>query len=453
MRARGPLRRSGFRYLLVGQGVSALGDWMGTIAFMALALELTGSPTAVGGILTLRLLPAAIGGPLATRAVNKWDRRRTMMTMDAVRVGLIALVPLVRALWWIYLWAFLVEVASIVFLPARDASIPDLVDAEDLPLANGMILGSSFGTIPLGAAAFAAVAALPFADLFGRPLALVFWVDAGTYLVSLACIARLTMLGRPSGVSPEADQVNFREAFRIPLVRTVLPAIGSVALGLGALFSLGIVFVQNVLHASDTDFGVLIALFGVGAALGLGVLWLRRGRDPVHETRLGVAAIGGVITVFSLASTVWIAFIGATAFGAAAAFALSSGMGALQSRLVGNTRVVAFAVFHVVIRLALGVAAVAAGLAGDLLGDVKWPWVGRLEPSRVVLLCSGLLVLAVSSLVREHSLPEVQTETTPPIVARTDTGADTEAPAPETSQPGTGEPGTRPPETSQEATA
>ena len=68
MRARGPLRRSGFRYLLVGQGVSALGDWMGTIAFMALALELTGSPTAVGGILTLRLLPAAIGGPLATHA-------------------------------------------------------------------------------------------------------------------------------------------------------------------------------------------------------------------------------------------------------------------------------------------------------------------------------------------------------------------------------------------------
>ena len=30
-------RRRGFRTLLVGQGVSALGDWMGTIAFMALA--------------------------------------------------------------------------------------------------------------------------------------------------------------------------------------------------------------------------------------------------------------------------------------------------------------------------------------------------------------------------------------------------------------------------------
>ena len=121
-----------------------------------------------------------------------------------------------------------------------------------------------------------------------------------------------------------------------------------------------------------------------------------------------------MISVFSLAGNVWLAFLGATAFGAAAAFALSSGMGALQSRLEGNTRVLAFASFHVVIRLALGIAAVAAGLAGDLLSDVKWPYVGTLEPSRVVLLCSGLLVLAVSPLVREHAEAP---ETTPEAAA------------------------------------
>src|SRR5688500_4850400 len=84
------VRRKGFRDLLIGQTVSGLGDWMGTVAFMALALELTGSPTAVGGVLVLRLLPAAIGGPLAARAVRSWDRRRTMLAMDAVRAGIIA---------------------------------------------------------------------------------------------------------------------------------------------------------------------------------------------------------------------------------------------------------------------------------------------------------------------------------------------------------------------------
>jgi MFS family permease len=404
------VRRRGFRDLLVGQGVSALGDWMGTVAFMALALELTGSPAAVGGILTLRLLPAVVGGPLAARAVRHWDRRTTMLAMDLLRAGLIAAVPLVRAVWWVYVLAFAVEVASIVFLPARDASIPDLVDDVDLPTANGLVLGSSYATIPLGAAAFALVAAFPGSSPLDRPFALVFWIDALTFLVSYACIRRLTMLGRRTVEATPEEPVHFVAGFRIPLVRAVLPAAASVALGLGALFSLGIVFVREVLDASNTQFGVLIALFGVGAVGGLGMLQLRRGRDPLVETRLGLAVIGAVVAGFSLAGSLALAFLGAVGFGAAAAFTLASGMGALQSRLDGDRRVVAFAVFHVVIRVALGVAAVGAGIAGDVLGVVRWPLLGDLEPSRVVLLCSGLLILGSSVLVREHADPVIGSE-------------------------------------------
>ena len=398
------VRRPGYRDLLVGQGVSSLGDWMGTVALMALVLELTNSPIAVGGILTLRLLPAALAGPLAAGAALRWDRRRTMLAMDATRAVMIALVPLVRGLWWVYLWGFLIEVASIVFLPARDASIPDLVASDDeLPLANGLILGTSYGSIPIGAALFAAVAALPF-EVDHRPFALVFFIDALTFLVSFFCIARLTQLGKPHAAADDVDsEAGFLGAFRIPLVRAVMPAALSVALGLGALFSLGIVFVHDVLHASDSGFGVLIALFGVGAAVGLFVLQRFPHGDLLVRTRFGVAYIGAVIAVFSLASALWIAWFGAIAFGAGAAYALSAGMGAIQSRLDGRQRVLAFAAFHVVLRVGLGISAIGAGIAGDLLADVHWPLVGTLEPSRVVLLCAGVLVLLSSLLVR---LPE-----------------------------------------------
>lgn len=398
------VRRGGFRDLLVGQSVSSLGDWMGTVAFMALALELTDSPTAVGGILTLRLLPAAVGGPLAARAIRHWDRRRTMLMMDAARAAIIASVPIVRELWWVYLCAVLLEVASLVFLPARDASIPDLVAPADLPLANGLVLGASYGSIPLGAALFAGVAALPFADVLDRPFTLVFWVDAATFLVSFFFIARLHTLQAPIGDAPPPESVRFREAFRIPLVRAVMPAAAAVALGLGALFSMGIVFVRTVLDASDTDFGVLIALFGVGAAGGLVCLRLREGGDTLRDTRVGVASIGAIVGGFSLTSSVGLAFAGALLFGAAAAFTLASGMGALQSALDGHQRVLAFAAFHVVIRLALGVAAVGAGLVGDLLGDMHSSAVGSLEPARVVLLGSGLVVLLASIWVRVRAV-------------------------------------------------
>jgi predicted MFS family arabinose efflux permease len=396
------VRRPGYRDLLVGQAVSGLGDWMGTVAFMALTLQITGSPAAVGGILALRLLPAAIGGPLAARAALRWDRRRTMLTMDATRAAMIALVPFVRALWWIYLWAFLVEVASLVFLPARDASIPDVVDNDDLPLANGLILGSSYGSIPLGAAAFAAVAALPGADFANRPFALVFFIDALTFLVSFAFIAHAVDLAGPAVTTDPDEEVGFRRAFRIPLVRAIMPAAAAVALGLGALFSLGIVFVREVLDASDAEFGWLIALFGAGAVLGVAALQRFQDGDALLRTRSGVVCIGMIVAVFSLAPTLWVAFLGAVGFGAAAAYTLAAGMGALQSRLDGPDRVLAFAAFHVIIRSGLALAAVGAGLAGDLLGSVRWPAVGRLEPSRVVLLCSGLLVILSAIAVRER---------------------------------------------------
>ena len=75
-------------------------------------------------------------------------------------------------------------------------------------------------------------------------------------------------------------------------------------------------------------------------------------------------------------------------------------MGAIQSRLDGRDRVLAFAAFHVVLRVGLAVSAIGAGIAGDLLADVRWPVVGTLEPTRVVLLCAGLLVALSSLLVR-----------------------------------------------------
>ncbi len=413
------LRPSGFRTLLVGQGVSALGDWMGTFAFMALVYGQSQSPTAVGGILALRLLPAALGGPLAARAASRWDRRRTMVSMDVLRAGMVALVPLVRGIWWVYLWAFLIEVGSLVFLPARDASIPELVDEDDLQLANGLVLGSSYGTIPLGAGVFAIIAALPGSELFGRPLALVFWLDALTFIVSALMISRLTMLARRVGRSSdttigvgEQATVRFRDAFSIPLVRAVMPATVAVALGLGALFSLGIDFVRKVLHASDAEFGVLVVLFGVGAAIGLALLQRAHEVDQLRATRVGVAALGAIVAGFSLAPHIGIAFAGAVAFGGAAAWTLAAGMGTLQSFLDGQERILAFAAFHIVIRSGLALAAVGAGAAGELVQRVRWPVVGTLEPSRLVLFCSGLLVVMSSSRVRRRTTPAPVTPAT-----------------------------------------
>jgi dTMP kinase len=372
---------------MIGQSVSSLGDWLGTIALIALVLEVTGSSTAVGGILVLRLLPSLVAGPLVTRLVGRWSRRRTMLAMDLARAVVVALIPVLDALWWIYLWAFVLEVAGLVFLPARDASIPDLVESEDLSLANGLVLASSYATIPLGAALFGLAGAVAA----GRAgITLAFGIDAVTFLVSYLLIRRIAGLhaARPVGEPP----TNFTAAFRLPLVRTFAPAILVATLGLGALFSIGIVFVREVLGASEAQFGVLIALFGVGAAGGLGLLRVLA-PDSLSAVRYGLLTQGIVIATMSLAPNLGLVFLGAALFGAATSVTVTASMSALQELLADSDRVAGFAAFHVLVRIGLSISAIGAGVAADVVSGVRWPGVGSLPPARIVLLGAGVTVL------------------------------------------------------------
>jgi len=371
---------------------------MGTVALMALVLQLTDSATAVGGVLVLRLAPTVVAGPVAARLVTRWSRRRIMLAMDAVRIPAVAVLPWVTSLWWIYLWAFVVELAGMVFLPARDASIPDLVDGDDdLAVANGLVLGTSYGMIPVGAGLFALVAALGGSAGGVEVARLVFAVDAATFAVSFVAIARLPELGTTAAGDDGAAGGRFVDALRLPIVRRLAPMAAVVAFGLGALFSLGIVWVREVLGATETQFGLLVACFGVGA--GGGLLVLRRiHRRDLRTVTTALVVQGGVIATMSLAPTIGFALLGALAFGGLSALVLALAMELLQDALGDRERVLAFTVFHVVIRGGLALAAVGAGVADDLLDEVTWPLVGHLASTQVVLLSSGLLVVLVAAI-------------------------------------------------------
>ena len=395
------LHRPGYRRLLIGQAVSALGDWMGTVALMAIVFDLTDSAAAVGVILVLRLAPAGLAAPIAAGVARRWDRRRIMLTTDLLRAGIVALVPLVRAAWWVYVWAFLLEVANLVFLPARDASVPDLIDHEEhLPTANGLVFGSSYGSIPLGAAAFAGLTSLPLPRgtwLAHHQGALALWLDALTYLVSFAFIRKLDVLGPAGGPERAGEQGEggrFLAALRLPVVRAVLPATAAAMGGVGALFSLGIVFVRQVLQATTVQFGFLVALFGVGGMAGWAWLqFAKGGRAGLPAVRLGVGGMGVVLAAMSLASTIVLADLAAVPFGMAAATALIAGITYLQESLDEEQRVLGLAAYHVVVRVGMSAAAIVAGLLAQVLPSVRLPLTGELKPPALVLFVAGLLMV------------------------------------------------------------
>ncbi len=405
------LRQRDFQLLLTGQTVSALGDWMGTFALMYFVLELSGSTTAVGGVLVLRLLPSAVGGPIAARVVARWNRRQVMLTSDLVRAGMAVALPLIPLLAWVYSWAFAIELVGLAFLPARDAAIPALIRRENdddkgddtgtLALANGFTMGTSYGMIPVGAGFFGLILlGAQHAGWNGHwKYVVIFWIDAVTYLVSYWAVRQIRGLeSRSPAQQSEEHNARFVDALRLPLVRGVLPAVTVVALGLGSLFSLGVVFVRGVLKAGPVGFGALIACFGVGAAIGLMALRKRGRRDLLMQVRLGTAAQGIVIALMGLiASLVW-AFLGAVLFGAAATTALIGGITYLQENHSGVRRNLALTAFHSTLRFGLSVAALGAGVAADLVGTVRLAGFS-LAPAQTILIGSGLVVLGGSLLV------------------------------------------------------
>lgn len=414
MGLREQLNKRDFRRLIIGQTVSSFGDWMGTLALMYFVLELSDSTTAVGGVLVLRLLPSALGAPVAARVVTRWRRRSVLMWSTLVQTGMAVALPVVPWLAWVYFWAFMIEVAGLIFLPARDASIPFLVEDEEnrhdtgtLEIANGITMATSYGMIPVGAGAFGLI--LYVSEHIGLEgswrYVLVFWLDALTYLACYFAIRSIPDLGpgpaerrEVERSEQEASSRGFLAALRLPVVRGVLPGVAVVSLGLGALFSLGVVFVRNVLTAGPVGFGTLVVLFGVGALVGLLIIH-RAVRNLMTQIRVGTAAQGVTITVMAvLGSAPW-AFAGAVVFGASATSALVGGITYLQEALSGVNRNLALTAFHAVLRFGLALAALVSGIAADLLREAGASPLG-LAPGQFVLAASGLVVLLGTFFIR-----------------------------------------------------
>jgi dTMP kinase len=376
-----------FRLLLTGHGISSLGDWVATFGLMFFVRDLTRGSSiqglAISGILGFRILPALIAAPIASSVTDRFDRRRTMITADLTRAGLIALVPFTPNLAAVYAIAFALEGMSLIFLPARDALVPNIVPRRRLAGANAAIMLLQWGTIPLAGALVVASQAGTQA-LVGTPVigflarqrhALPFFFDAATFLVSAWAIAWLPAeLGRitrkiidPDGNPFHVMRTDMGQGSRFLLSdrgrRNMVIGLALATAAGGALFALGIPYVKTTLHASDSIFGALIALWGVGMAIGAFVAQ----RSPLREAdlfRLGLGGAGVILIVMALIPHPWLALVVSIGFGAGLSVSMVLGITVAQRTappdLIGRV----MAAIHVLIRICLiGGSVLVGGLA------------------------------------------------------------------------------------------
>jgi dTMP kinase len=282
---RGVLRVAAFRRLWTALSLSSLGDWLGLLALTALAPRLAddgyaAANLAIAGVFILRLAPAILVGPLGGVVADRLDRRWTMVVCDVARFALFLSIPLVGTLWWLLTATLLIEVASLLWIPAKEATLPNLVPKERLETANQLSLFTTYGSAPVAAAIFAGLALL--SGILDNPVPaidqveLALYVNAATFLVSAATIARLTDIPSRDVTAAAARGTSVWRTLvegwtfvgRTPLVRgLVLGMLGAFAAG-GAVIGLARTFVTD-LGGGDPGYGLLFGTVFLGLALGM----------------------------------------------------------------------------------------------------------------------------------------------------------------------------------------
>lgn len=316
-----------FFRLWIAMVCSALGDWLGFLAIADLAARLGGASSgalAVGFVFMARMLPGLLFGAVLGVVVDRFDRKTVMVSCDIGRALVLVSLPFVDSVLGLIVASLLLELLTLAWQPAKEASVPHLVPQSHLATANSLSVVAAYGTFPLAAALFALLATfgesaqggVAAALRFGQEGTLGFYVDGLTFLLSAAVISTLLLprrakrrpaaagAGALSGLT--AAWVDLKEGWSFiatnPVVRAVNVGLATGLIGGGMLVPLGKIFIDRVLGAGSAGFGLFLTVLGVGVAGGVVVVSVAQQRLPKAKV-FASAVFGAGVCLFAATST------------------------------------------------------------------------------------------------------------------------------------------------------
>jgi len=309
------LKNRNFFLLWLGQIISQIGDRLGQMALIAFVyLRAPGSTIEIAKILSFTIIPVFLIGPIAGVYVDRWDRRRTMYTCDFLRMILVFIIPFflfyIKSSIPIYFLVFIIFCIGRFFVPAKMSIIPDLVEKNDLLMANSLVHTTGMIAAILG---------------FGISGVLVEWMGAksGFYLDSSSFLISGTLIfliaKRASAkinlrrVSREIVEVirksvyqELKEGILYFMKKKDIRFTAGITFilwsALGAVYVVLIAFVQKTLHSATKDLGFLIMFLGIGLFIG-SLIYGRFGQRISHYKVIFVSLVfsGIMLVVFALA--------------------------------------------------------------------------------------------------------------------------------------------------------
>lgn len=344
-----------FRLLWVGEAISSLGDQFALIALPWLALVLTGSALALGGVLALMAVPRALLMVVGGVSVDRFSPRLVMLGSNGVRLvavtglGVVVLAGAAQ-LWMLYAFALVFGVADAFFFPAQTSIVPELVEGEQLQRANGIVQGTTQATILVGPAIAGVVIAALGAGGGGATdggIGIALLVDAATFLASLVTLWLIRPRAHAAQEHPsilESIRQGVRFVWSSPGLRAVTLVSLAGNLFIVGPFEVGMPFIAySRLPEGAAAFGLVMAAFGGGSLLGLVVASVLPAPRPsrfglvvigtLAIAGLGVAALALVHTTLLAALVIGIA---GTALGAGNLLGITWIQGRIPPELMGR---------------------------------------------------------------------------------------------------------------------
>jgi len=312
----GPLGERRFRLLWTGRATSELGSALVPVALAFAVIDLTGSASALGLVLTTgflsRIVLLLLGGVVADRL----PRQRVMLGADALRAvtqGVVALLLFTgeARLWQLLVLFALYGAADAFFAPASTGIVPEVVSAGRVQQANALLALTSSTSAVVGPALSGLLVAAT------QP-GIVFALDAATFAVSslaLACL-RLPRSGLP-GAGVLADlRVGWGAVASRTWVWTSITYFAISNLAIAPIFVLG-PFVATDSLGGAAAWGLITTGAGIGSVLGDAIALRVRPRRLLTPGFLLLATLALEPLLLAVpASTPTIAVSAALGFGA-----------------------------------------------------------------------------------------------------------------------------------------
>ncbi|MDQ2691545.1 MAG: MFS transporter [Chloroflexota bacterium] len=304
-------RNRNFSLLWTGQLVETIGISLTSLAASIYVYRLTGSALSVGLMLMATAAPSLLVGLFAGVFVDRYDRKRIMISADVLRGLLILLVPVLVPLnvIWLYVIVALISAVSQFFDPAHESVLPEVASDEELSAANSLIAISSFGSTAVGFAAAGLIAS-------AASINWAFYVNALTFFFSAVCVSLIRI--KPIEAEEETSaalviqnlRAGVHQLLSTPVLRSLFSVLTVVLISFGLSNTLLLPFALTALEATEFEYGLQEGLTSIGFVVGS--LWMAKVFDRLQPGAwLAISFLGMGLTgvIYSYLDSVSLAIV------------------------------------------------------------------------------------------------------------------------------------------------